>query len=91
MDKRIKMIELDKDTKYGVAEHYYDVVVDVFGDGINTHFYVLELVESYAYKEKYKMTQSEVESIERLARKLVRDKRHHTYTLDLVKRTMIMS
>ena len=90
MDKRIKMIELDKDTKYGVAEHYYDVVVDVLGDGINTHFYVLEL-PSYAYTKEYKMTPSEVESIERLARKLVRDKRHHIYTLDLVKRTMIMS
>lgn len=90
MNKKIKMIELYKNNKYGVAKHYYDVDVHLFGDGINTGCYVLEL-PSHAYKKEYQMTPSEVETLESLACKLIRDKKHDTYTLDLVKGTMTMS
>lgn len=92
MNKAIKRIDLSKDDpKHGVAKHYDDVVVYVlFGDNIGTWCYVSNL-PSRAYDKEFDMTPSEVETLERLARKLVKDKKHTDYTLDLVNGTMTMS
>lgn len=90
MDKRIKIIELSKNTKYGVAKHYYDVDVHLYGDDINDGSYLLGF-STYCHQQGYKLTPSEKETIESLACKLIRDKKHDTYTLDLVKGTMTMS
>lgn len=90
MDKRIKIIELSKNTKYGVAKHYDDVDVHLYGDGINDGSDLLGF-STYCSNMGYKLTPSEKETLESLACKLIRDKNYDTYTLDLVKGTITKS
>lgn len=94
MIKGVETIELDKDVKYGVAEIYGDVHIqllgaaDINGDDINNGCYVSEL--GY-YGREFQLTYSEIATIEKLSKALVADNKYYTYTLDLVKGKLIKS
>lgn len=93
MRKDIRKIELWKNPDH-VVKHYEYVDLLLYDDSVGDGrceipgCQVYEL-DHYETRKKYGITPSEKETIERLARELVKDKKHDTYILDLVKGTMI--
>ena len=90
MIKGVKTVELYKDGKHGVAKRYGDVKMQLYGDGINDGCYVSGLRKDL-YERRFQLTSSERAIVEKLAKELVADKKHDTYTLDLVKGTITKS
>ena len=90
MIKGVKTVELYKDDEYGEVKEYGDVNIHLYGDDVNDGCYVSELRTSL-YEREFQLTSSERATVEKLAKELVADKKHYTYTLDLVKGTITKS
>ena len=89
MIKGVKTVTLTMYEKHGKIDRFGDVSFGILGDNINDGCYVSEL-RTGLYKREFKLTSSELATIEKLAKELV-DSKHYEYTLDIIKGTITKS